>query len=279
MTHSFDVELALEYGVNAAIIFQSLLWWCEHSQANELHYHDGLYWTYNSNAAFQKLFPYMSGKQISTALSKLIEKGLIVKGNYNKNPYDRTLWYAVTQKGKSILPKCQMEEPKRENGNSENVRPIPVISPVNIYIQEEEERARAREETISGKKPNAFGDDDYRPNLDTVEQYAMQNLKYMGERAIDEFRSFQDDLPDDVIRHGIDNALDRDKRTWDYVRAILNRYVEEHVQTVGEAKQVDAKQRQKHAQSFALKNEPTNPFGLDRRNNKIPQRYGGGDIV
>lgn len=120
MHHNFDVEIATEYGVNAAIILANIHFWCEHNRANGTNYHDGLYWTYNSNKAFAELFPYMSGHQISTALNRLIEAGLIVKGNYNENRHDRTLWYAVTEKGMQILNKTETEPTESENANLEN---------------------------------------------------------------------------------------------------------------------------------------------------------------
>lgn len=113
----------------------------------------------------------------------------------------------------------------------------------NKNINDEDARARARtcvrEETTPEDVPNAFGDDDYRGDTDTVQQYAINNLQCMGARAIQECISFLDDLPESVVRHGIDNALDAGKRNWSYVRSILNSYAEEGVKTVGEAAEVD----------------------------------------
>ena len=252
MNHSFDVNLAIEYGVNAAIIFQSIAWWCEHSRANNTHFHDGHFWTYNSNRAFQKLFPYMSGKQITTAIDKLITAGVIIKGNYNQSPYDRTLWYAVTELGESKFRKGEMEECEMSNQNSENVEPIPVISTVisnGINNNDDDNvRVRVREDDTPEEAPNAFGDADYRPNTGTIQQYAINSLKYMGVRAMQELGTFLDDLPEPVVRHGLDNALDADKRTWSYVRAILNSYVEAGVKTVQEAVDVDRRHNQRYGQ-------------------------------
>ena len=39
-----------------------------------------------------------------------------------------------------------------------------------------------------------------------------------------------------VIRHAIDEACAAGKRTWAYVRSILNRYVSDGVKTIGEGK-------------------------------------------
>lgn len=131
MIHSFDIDIAAAYGVNAAIILNNMYFWVEKNKANETNFHDGRYWTYNSVKAFSKLFPYLTPRAISTALKKLIDDGLVVTGNYNKSSYDRTLWYAITEKGFSILQKSKMDETKNENGIEENGEPIPYKKPVS----------------------------------------------------------------------------------------------------------------------------------------------------
>lgn len=136
MFHMFDTEIATRYGVNAAVLFQNIAFWCNHSRANGTNFHDGLYWTYNSVKAFQELFPYLGKSQISSALQKLLDEGLIVKGNYNKVAYDRTAWYAVTELGETMFRKPinanvenqQFDLSKIGNGNAENREPIPYIN-------------------------------------------------------------------------------------------------------------------------------------------------------
>ena len=124
----FDVAVAKEAGIAAAILFQNIAFWCQHSMANGRNYYDGEYWTYNTNKAFCELFPYMTSKSIRNALQKLIECDLIITGNYNDKPYDRTIWYALSQKGKSIFQKGQMELPVGANGISQKGEPIPYIN-------------------------------------------------------------------------------------------------------------------------------------------------------
>lgn len=129
MIHVFDTDVAKKYGVNAAIILQNIGYWIKQNEANETNFYDGRYWTFNSKRAYSELFPYMSKRQIETAFQKLIEDGVIVTGNYNKLAYDRTLWYALTQKGKCILHFGEMENYKTANGLPQNGEPIPDINP------------------------------------------------------------------------------------------------------------------------------------------------------
>ena len=128
MQHNFDVEIAKEYGLKEAILLNHLWFWIEKNKANEVHYYDGTYWTYNSVKAFNKLFPYLSERQINNTLKTLKDKEIIQTGNYNKSAYDRTMWYAFTKMGISIMQKCKMEDAKMSNGYVDNVKPIPDIN-------------------------------------------------------------------------------------------------------------------------------------------------------
>lgn len=135
--HVFDIEVARIVGVNAAILLENIAYWCEHNQANEENYHDGHYWTFNSMKAFEELFPYLKQNAIRTALGKLKDAGLIIVGNYNKSAYDRTSWYALTDKANAILgihtsicEKPQMELGESTNQFEGNNEPIPDITSV-----------------------------------------------------------------------------------------------------------------------------------------------------
>jgi len=94
--HTFDPEIAVLVGMPAAVIYQNIRFWIAKNEANGHNYKDGRYWTYNSIAAFKKLFPYLSEKQVRTALDRLIESGLILKACHSDDKYDRTSWYTLS---------------------------------------------------------------------------------------------------------------------------------------------------------------------------------------
>ena len=59
MTYSFDCRLAEKYGVDEAIFLHNLYFWIvRKNEANGRHHHEGRTWTYNSMAAFARLFPF-----------------------------------------------------------------------------------------------------------------------------------------------------------------------------------------------------------------------------
>ena len=121
MNHTFDVDVAVKYGVNAAILLQNIFWWCQKSRANNSHYYDGNYWTYNSHAAFTTIFPYLSERQVKTALEKLIEDGVLLTGNYGTDKWKRPTWYALTEKGWTMMQKCSVDGTKMYDRTYENV--------------------------------------------------------------------------------------------------------------------------------------------------------------
>ncbi|ANJ65546.1 putative replication protein [Pseudoalteromonas virus vB_PspP-H6/1] len=127
--YSFDTDIANLVGVNAATIYHNMNFWIIKNKANNNNYRDGNWWVYNSVKAWQELFPFMTIRAVRTALDKLVEYGLIEKGEYNQKGYDKTAWYAICQYR-------QMDLSETANGFVNNDKPIPVSNPVSNPIEE-----------------------------------------------------------------------------------------------------------------------------------------------
>ena len=132
--HQFDTEIAKEFGIEESIILQNMLFWTEKNKANQRHFYEGRYWTYNSVRAFSELFPYMTDAKIRRSLKRLEEAGMIITGRFNKVNYDRTLWYSLTEKAfvkmnSSICQNEQMDLSDSTNGFVQNDKPIPDSNP------------------------------------------------------------------------------------------------------------------------------------------------------
>lgn len=112
MQHHFSVEVAVEYGINSAIMLEHFYYWQKQNEVNEQNYINGRYWTYNSVKAFQKWYPYLTLKQIRTAIQKLLDCGLLEGAELSTSPYDHTKWYSLTEEG---LRLCQVDLPWRAN--------------------------------------------------------------------------------------------------------------------------------------------------------------------
>jgi hypothetical protein len=133
-SHTLSVPLAVKYGANESLFLSNICWWIEKNRANNRHFHDGRYWTYNTVASFVELFPYFTANQIQYLIGKLREKNILLVGNFNKIGYDRTNWYSVSDEVMNIyLGKTPAEEKPPasppETGPEEEPDPDPETNP------------------------------------------------------------------------------------------------------------------------------------------------------
>ena len=75
--------------------------------------------------------------------------------------------------------------------------------------------------------------------------YASNNLTYISPTNMQELDTFREDLSEDMIRYAIDEACANGKRTYAYVRSILNRMIERGFKTLGEVKAAEAERKAK----------------------------------
>lgn len=92
--HSFDIDLAAEYGVHEAIIIHHLQHWIRFNRKMGKNLIEGKCWMYQTRKEMAAHFPYLDFNQVRRLLEKLEEEGVIVSKNFNKSPINRTLWYA-----------------------------------------------------------------------------------------------------------------------------------------------------------------------------------------
>lgn len=143
MDYSFNVEVAKTYGVPEAVFLHNLYFWITKNEANGRHYYEdkeypGVFrhWTYNSASALVTLFPFWSIDQIKRLIRKLRDNGLIHVGNYNKEPYDKTGWYAISEEVLAIYHGAKSPHPRCEIAPTrcEIAPPIPDSKPDSKHI-------------------------------------------------------------------------------------------------------------------------------------------------
>ena len=122
MKHSFDAEIADKYGIEVAVVFDMFCFWINKNEANENNYHNGKYWTFNSAKGFKKIFPYWSEKKIQRILQKMVDEDLIIKGNYNENPWNQTSWYAFGNMGEKLKNALSIDWSNLSNAFTESVQ-------------------------------------------------------------------------------------------------------------------------------------------------------------
>lgn len=145
MNNTFNIDFAIKYGLNEAVMMNNLIFCIYKNKANEMHFYENKYWTYNSIPAFNKLFPYWSERQIRTILDKLKNKDCIEIGNFNKNKYDRTTWYTITKKTEEIYNISINEIDKKGN-----------LQQTQMHLSEMTNEINSNDRTILNDKPDIY---------------------------------------------------------------------------------------------------------------------------
>lgn len=94
---SYSVDVAVQYGERGAVIIQLFQDLILKNKANNDNFYDGHYWVDASIRTLQELLPHYTKKQIRRAIDNLVQKGALIKGNFNTDKFDRTCWYAFAK--------------------------------------------------------------------------------------------------------------------------------------------------------------------------------------
>lgn len=94
MNYTYNKEIAIEYGVNAATFLQNLAFWINQNNKNKNNIRDGFTWSYQTQSKLSEILPF-SIDQIKRLVRKLINAGIIKVEQFNKSRYDRTNWYTI----------------------------------------------------------------------------------------------------------------------------------------------------------------------------------------
>ena len=83
-------------GVNEAIIVQQIHYWLNINEKAKINFYNGRYWTYNTYENWQKTnFRFFSVRTLKRIFKKLFDEKILIKDNFNKKKYDRTLWVTI----------------------------------------------------------------------------------------------------------------------------------------------------------------------------------------
>ena len=94
---SFDGEIAVKYGVNAAIVYEEIYSQVEFCRKAGINKYEGRYWIKKSINDFISELPFLSHWGIKEAIKKLIQVNLIeVKYQLNDEVLNHTRWFTVT---------------------------------------------------------------------------------------------------------------------------------------------------------------------------------------
>lgn len=203
MIHSFDIDIAKELDVNSAIIYQNIVFWCEKNRANNINFHDGEYWTYNSKTALLELFPYMTYAQIKKSLSSLYDGGYIGKGQYNENPYDRTNWYCDLRQKQRLKDNQSIGYTEPINRSYEATQP----ATQNQCITDSKHTDSNTDSKKEINKENSFSKQDCQDVIDCLEQNTKRRFRKINDSVRSKFNArIKDGYTIEDIKTAIVNA-------------------------------------------------------------------------
>lgn len=116
-SHSFNVELATMVGLTEAILLQHFYFW--HQRACNLPdmHREGRVWFFRSVKEMREVFPYLSDANVRTAIQHLIDRGLIVKGDFSSTSMYKATWYSLNDSAIQLFHLSNMCHPFVESRN------------------------------------------------------------------------------------------------------------------------------------------------------------------
>lgn len=173
-THSFNVQLATEIGLEECIILQHFYYWHKINCENENMVIDDKVWFFTSRKNIQSVFPYLSEQKIKTCLLRLEEKGYILKENKNANKIVKANWYALTEKSLAIFGEINQPLVKITNDwlkqptNNSNNNIYNNIKETTTYSSSKEKRFSLTPQTpyqsTEGDTPSLLNNQKINPN-------------------------------------------------------------------------------------------------------------------
>lgn len=197
--HSFDIEIASSYGIECAILIHHFAHWIKINAKLKRNFHEGRYWTYQTLDEITAHFPYWTRSQVQNYIEMLCTgrsrfstkespkfNPILLKGNFNATPYDRTIWYSFSDNYSSILCTHKMENKDPLNHDSDDTTPIPdTIPDTKTYRGEPSQKIKCNPKKKEVTQPTdeilTFGD--YvklkrKSYEDLIGEYGAGNIEY-----------------------------------------------------------------------------------------------------
>jgi hypothetical protein len=152
-TSSFNTQLAIDLKcVELALIVQFFINTISFHKRLGRNFINGKTWNYCTRKELCAYFPYWNEHEIKRKILKLVDMGILIKSCYNKNPIDKTCWYAFKDEEKYGISKVEkvpekVEKVVEKDDNSKNVyerrnrpsrdeivRPIPPIYSTDLKM-------------------------------------------------------------------------------------------------------------------------------------------------
>ncbi len=166
MIAQINEQLWVDFDLDTAVFLDTIAYWLKKNASNKQfhNFQDGQYWTYNTQEAFQKMFPGWKRETIRRVIRNCIKNDLLILGNFNSKGYDRTRWYSLTSKSLEYYPNLKKiiheipdnpdsaslvgSHPSLVGSHPAIPKQLPSVSNINITISDSGESPKADNEDI-----------------------------------------------------------------------------------------------------------------------------------
>ena len=181
-----------------------------------------------------RLFPLrdIRNSQIEDAIHNLASVELVSTYEVDGKPFVRLLGWERNQQIRARKSKYPGPDGKhmKPDTTCKQLKSDAIKCPRNPIQSESESNPNPT------SNPYADTRDGERPDFGTLEAYASSNLRNLSPGNMQQLVSFREDLPDEVIRLAIDQACGSNAPSWNYVRKVLNNWLDKGVKTAADAK-------------------------------------------
>lgn len=127
-------SLAVKIGLNEAIVLQQINYWLQNTEQSkkmnpkgyEFHCHEGRVWIYNTLKSWMEQFPFWSEKTIRRTIANLEELGVVLSGEFNAMPTDRTKWYTIDFEKLDSLPSAKAPRKSKHDAKETSDEPTKI---------------------------------------------------------------------------------------------------------------------------------------------------------
>lgn len=158
-SHSFDVGIAKELGINAAVIFNHIVYWLRVNAAKGHDIREGKVWMYERQQDMADFFEYLSLDDVKKAMVKLIDSGLLIKGNFNPNPFDKTGWYTTADQNIIHVKKSSTKVPNGTIGGAKRHDPGCHLAPCIIQEDKQQDNTVCIDSPVGRQKVDSLNQD------------------------------------------------------------------------------------------------------------------------
>lgn len=146
LNHSFSIQYARDYGIEEAIMIHHFQYWIEHNRMLKKNFIKGRTWMYQSQKEIAAHFCYLNEEKVFYAIKKLVDKGVLITGNFHKNRFTKTLWYAFKNEEKFTIPENSPIDTKKSRNREGNI-------PHSLYTDAKTDAKKEQQQGVAPLKP------------------------------------------------------------------------------------------------------------------------------